>query len=532
METADRRILWALLALALVVRMALFFGGVRGSDAYAYAHEAYNIATGQYDVQAETMFYGFRYAVLLPTALAYKLFGVSDWSSALFPLLASLVTLWLIVRLGAILLSRSAGLLGGILYIVFPLSLPGATLLGPDSFIPMLSAGALLAFWRAGGEATPARTRAALYLVTGLCIGLATQARETSLLLLFSVAGLAACVRRWDGGIWKVLLGCLVPLLAESLFYWMETGDPLYRATVIQTLNEFYVGQDPEGPTSWTYYPQAMFGLDLGGLAWFGFFVYLALASLGVGVWRRELGRLLPLLLWAGPPFLYMEFGSMSWLRYVPIVKAYPYLSIISVPLVLSGAYGLAALLEPAKAPAPGTQRQRTGWPMTALVAAVVVGLALTSLYGTYRLRENIRDDARPYQMVASSVQAHPEHPIYVPHQRWTMFLNYYLRYQTGFNYYSRPGNVGSGRLRYLWEMEDPALMPPAYVVLHDRYLFYDTIGRSVGKAARLPAYAFSPPASWRVIVRERAEPAYNSFALYETGSAARGEGGAACFVG
>ncbi len=57
-----------LLILAFVIRLTLFFRGVRGSDAYAYAQHAYNIAEGQYDVTAETAYYGFRYAVLLPTA--------------------------------------------------------------------------------------------------------------------------------------------------------------------------------------------------------------------------------------------------------------------------------------------------------------------------------------------------------------------------------------------------------------------------------------------------------------------------------
>ncbi|MGH7165389.1 MAG: ArnT family glycosyltransferase [Nitrospiraceae bacterium] len=504
-----------LIAAALAVRVGLFFGGVRGSDAYAYAHQAYNIATGQYDVQAEAMFYGFRYTVLLPTALAYKVAGVRDWSSALFPVVASLVTLWLIIRLGSRLLDERTGLLAGLLYVFFPLDLPEATLVGPDSFIPMLSAGSVLAFWVAGDEGKATRKSIALYALSGICVGLAAQARESCVLLLGSLACLALYRRRWDAGLLALLPGCLAPLAVEAIYYWMYTGDPMYRATVIQKLNELYVGPAPEGPTSWAYYPLAMFGLDLGGFARFGFFVYAALGSVAVAAWRKQLGCLTPLLLWAIPPLLYLEFGSMTLLRYVPIVKSYHYMSLISPPLVLLSAYGLSGLLRPAA----GSVSQPL-WRRTA-VGVMIVGLALTSLYGAYRVRQNLQDDARPFVLVAESVQEHPERPIYVPHLRWAMFLNYHLRYQTGFNYYSRPNGVGSGRLRYLWEAPDPTVLPAAYVVLHDRYLFYDTIGRPVGRNARLPDYVFSPPLSWRVVVRDRADPPYNSFVLYETGRSA-----------
>src|SRR5207249_3075973 len=105
----------------------------------------------------------------------------------------------------------------------------------------------------------------------------------------------------------------------------------------------------------------------------------------------------------------------------------------------------------------------------------------------------------------------------YVPHERWALFLNYYLGYQTGYRFYQHPSRVGAGRLRYLWEVGDPSSLPQAYVVVHDRYLYFDTKGRTIERAPWLPDYVFNPPTRWRVLVRERQEPAYNSFVLYET---------------
>jgi hypothetical protein len=131
-----------------------------------------------------------------------------------------------------------------------------------------------------------------------------------------------------------------------------------------------------------------------------------------------------------------------------------------------------------------------------------------------------MRDDARPYQVVARAVADHPDRTIYVPHERWTLFLNYFLRDEPNSRFARPPGGDGAaGRVRYLWEAADIGQLGSSYVVLHDRYLYYDTIGRPVGQAPRLPVYVFNPPASWKVVVKEKARPAYNSFTLYETES-------------
>ena len=509
--------LGALVGLALLIRVVFFHGGVRGADAYAYAQHAYNIATGQYDVRGGPHYGGFRYAVLLPTALAYRAFGIGDWPSALFPLVASLGALVLVVRLGVAWFDGGTGLMAGLLYTVFPLDVIHATLLGPSSLVPLLSGAAILAFWRSGQGDGPA-SRAGWSLVSGVCVGLATQAREVGLLLLAPIVlmALRRHGRRGLADLGAVGLGVAIPLLFEGLYYWQATGDPMYRITVVGKLSEWLAGgADPEAVVGWAYYPRAMLGLDLGGLAHFGFFGYLALLAILFAAWRNEGRRLAPVLAWFIPVFGYLEFGSMSPTRYLPIIKAYEYLSLISVPLVLLGAYGCAGML----ARAPGARGDgRDGRWRAVVVGLGLAGLAATALYGVYRVRENTRNDSRPYLVVAQAVQASPERPIYVAAYRWALFLNYHLGYRTGFNFFSVPPG-GRGRIRYVWEAPEASALPEAYVALHDRYLYYDTKGRFVGWAPGLPAYAFGPPAAWRVVVREHGTPAYNAFALYETDS-------------
>jgi hypothetical protein len=517
-------ILSLLLVCALLVRSILFFGGVRGSDAYAYAYEAYNIATGQYDVQADSAYYGFRYTVLLPTALAYALFGVSDWSSALFPLLASLGTLLLVVRLGTIFFDQRTGLLAGGLYVFCPLDLPSATLLGPSSFIPLLSGSALLACWVASDPQTQSLRKGWCYLVSGLCIGLAAQARETNLSLLGSVAALLLVRRAWSWKIALIAVGTMTPLLSEMTYYWSKTGDPLYRLTIIQQLNDLYAADVAMGsqtyfvggPTSWAYYPLAMLGWDLGGFAWFGFFVYLALGAVGLAWYNAKMQSIVPLLLWMAPPLLYMEFGSVSLLRYVPLPKGYHYMSAISVPLVLLGAYGLHLLLNLSRMhPGPFSLSMAPRWRPVG-VAMIVAGLAVTSCYGSYRVLENIRNDARPFEQVASAIRAHPDRQIYVSHFRWILFLNYFLGYQTGTNYYARQPNFSEGRLHYLVQLKSLDEIPSAYIVLHDRYLYYDTVGLPIDRKTVVSDELFASLGSLRVVAEEQGQPTYNTFKVVE----------------
>jgi hypothetical protein len=255
-----------------------------------------------------------------------------------------------------------------------------------------------------------------------------------------------------------------------------------------------------------------MFGLNRAGFAWFGFFVYGAVGAFGWAFIRRELERILPLLLWIVPVFAYLEFGSSSLTEYVPMPKSYNYQSLIAVPIVLLTAYGLAALW------ATKIDRSRAV-PKKVALMGLVLALAGTSLYGAYRIKTNFRDDAAPYQVVAEVLQTHPDRTIYVPHDRWALFLNYYLKYETGFQFYQHPKGLGSGRIHYLWEVDDPAALSAAYVVLHDRYLYFGTfIEDEVERVSRLPDFAYNPPDSWRVVEEQRSEPAYNSFVLYEVG--------------
>ena len=140
------QILFALLLAALVVRCIFFSGGIRGSDAFAYAQHAYDITSGNYDLNSINGFYGFRYFVLLPTAFSFMIFGVNDLSASIFPYIFSLLNVVVVFQLGKRIFNMEIAIIASGLLIIYPLDISFANCVSPDSFIPFLSSLAILCY--------------------------------------------------------------------------------------------------------------------------------------------------------------------------------------------------------------------------------------------------------------------------------------------------------------------------------------------------------------------------------------------------
>jgi 4-amino-4-deoxy-L-arabinose transferase-like glycosyltransferase len=472
-----------ILLAALGVRLGLFFHGVRGSDAYAYAREAAALARGEYDpFRLGADWYGYRYTVVAPTALAYRLFGVGDWPSTLWPLLCGLGAIAVVFGLAReIFAADDTALWSALVFATLPLSIATSTGLGPDSFIPVLSGLAVLALLRA--ERTPsAGARAAWLGLMGLAFYACVSARIVSVILVLFFGGYCRLapgrrLRRLAG----VSLALGLPLAAEAAMYLWVTGDPLRQwhevAPSLTALTAVSI-------TGLAYYPRAMLGLDVAGFARFSFFFYLVLAGAVLGLASAPRVVAVPLL-WLVPVLGYLEFGSISPSRYVPIHKAYQYLSLITVPGALLAGYGVSRLAR-ARLPRGGARLA---------AAALAALLVLSSLYGTYAIRRRSDDDARPYLVVHDALARAPVRPVWVHHFRWKLFLEYFFRYQ---------------RLDIRMVAGDGRPPRDAYLVVHDRYLYWTTTGQPIARAPgrpaytqeheRLPEYLFAPPEEWRLL--------------------------------
>ncbi|MEK6876588.1 MAG: hypothetical protein AABX63_04195, partial [Nanoarchaeota archaeon] len=81
----------------------IFFSGMGISDSLEYSKTANDINTGKGIDPESTLSLSTRLGLIYPTALSYKLFGINDFSSVLFVLLASIGSIILIFYFGRLL---------------------------------------------------------------------------------------------------------------------------------------------------------------------------------------------------------------------------------------------------------------------------------------------------------------------------------------------------------------------------------------------------------------------------------------------
>lgn len=495
------RLFWsgfALLLLAtLVVRLMLLVGGIRGSDAYAYAHSAWLMVTGAYDPLAlGGNYYAYRYGLLLPTAFAYTLLGPTDLASMVFPLVASLGTAALIGSLGRMLWDRQTGVIAMALWATFPLAIVPASMVSPDSVIPFYATLGVWAFLKAQEASDEGGSGPHWYFWSGLACGLAVLSRLTSVLIL--LVPLALMLRQPCGmRCWvPFTAGLAVPLGLAGGYLAYMTGDPLFEIHQIAFLSRKLSQESGSGDLA--YYLKAFLGLSKAGVAWYTGMPLVAAAGLWIG-WQRRDRNVGLLAWWTIPVLLALTFGSMSVTEYIPILKNYNYLSLVASPMVLLAAHAIRSWLGP-DGPKPQTAA-------CAVALAVSVLLLASGPYGAYRISTNIKNDSAPYIAAAEALKNLPEDTVYLPRVRWPYFLAYHLGYRAGAAEYVPLDAVRS-----------PDDITHGYVVVHDRYLKLDEAGLPLSPDRHAPVFFLDPPSHWRALVRFQGHPAYNRMVLYRVG--------------
>lgn len=136
---------WPLLIIlgsALVIRLTAYIGAVRGDD-FRYLAAAYYMQFGEINTN---ICCGLdRVGIYWPINLIFRVLGINEISSVLFPLLASLSTIAIIYSIVYLLHSKEAALIAAFLWAIFPLDILMATQILPDSIALGISTGAVLA---------------------------------------------------------------------------------------------------------------------------------------------------------------------------------------------------------------------------------------------------------------------------------------------------------------------------------------------------------------------------------------------------
>ena len=325
--------LLAIVAVHVLLR-AGFYQGILPSDPIFYVHYAQKIATGEF--QLEYHHFNTRFAVTLPVALFFKVFGINEFAVALWPSVCSLATLYLTFRLGMIFGGPKAGLLASALLAVLPLDIGMAMQLLPEPIMTAMLTTCVWCFYNGYHSQHPTRSR--LWLVAGgLALWCAYSAKILGVLLgpLLLVYALTKGFRL-EKLIW-FSLGFLALLIPEYSFYFIKSGDLFFPFHAIsmgvyesdpsvlvahQNLNYRLLRALP----SLTIYPSLQFGITF-------CCIYFA-AAYSCLSWKKNL----LLLLWFGGLLAYNNFGSAMLTRYMVLPAVPRYLHPVMIPgLIILG---------------------------------------------------------------------------------------------------------------------------------------------------------------------------------------------------
>lgn len=400
---------------ALIVRF-VFYHGYYPSDQYTYAFDAWQMANGKLGVPDYSA--SMRWGLVLPTSIIYALFGVSEFTSTLWPMLTSIGSIVLAYFLGTKLGGKRAGLFAAIVFSMFPLDVKYATQLMADSpmgFYLLLSITALVFADDASG-----RKKIAWYLTSGCAVGLAYGAKTVGLFVLPFFVFYFVMLKREDFFYgFVVAAGLLAVMAIEWLVFLVIADNPLHRIhTAMETRVILGAGEDPS--LVMLDQPIGQYLIWLFADVHFVGLFFIVLLVLGVLAARRgELRFRRPekaMLLWSIVIMSVLTFFPLTTDPYVPVFKSSNYMLMFVPPLLVLLGVLLARL----------SSRWSTG---------LLVMLAVTSVPVIYLGFESHRSHVDNTRIAHDFYVEYRDTPLYAP--LYTIkSIHYYEQFADG-NYHN-----------------------------------------------------------------------------------------------
>lgn len=338
MRRADLRVPGALLwiwAAALALRL-IFFAGFVGFDDTYYIDAAHRLAMGDWTPRDSQ--FGLRLGLIVPAATLYRLFGVSDATTGLFPLLCSLATIPLAFAIGRAVASEQVGLVAAALLAVLPLDVIFASQLVGTAPASLL-AGLTLLFYLRARETSRSRS----FFAAGVCLGLGWLCADVVLFCVIPLACDAAFrARREPRAVW-ILVGLATVAVGESIYYAAVTGDPWYRVATLVRQGATQGDADALSSGLGPAYAVQPF-LRLVSEQELGLFPVFLAPAIWLAVRRPSTPGVRLLALWVVTIFLYTSYGTVSPLRFAPLPRLPRYLASVVVPAVILLAAWLTTL--------------------------------------------------------------------------------------------------------------------------------------------------------------------------------------------
>jgi 4-amino-4-deoxy-L-arabinose transferase-like glycosyltransferase len=498
-------VLAAIIGMAAALRLYLF-SGYGGFDDAEYASIAYRIANGTF-LLAE---YGgppvfpLRVGVVLPAAIGFRVFGLSEWSMVLYPLALSILALPLVYICAATLFSHRAGLIAAALLGIVPMELGSATKLLPDmpsAFYAALGVTVICLVTRATGG-----RRSVLFwggVLAGIAFGISWLCKEAiaflaPFCLVFMIISLKRDVKAgallWAG----VAAGAFGVLLAEMTFYRALTGDFLFRFHEIernyrQLENGFFTeGSDFGWQKGESYARALMKRLFISGPALLLLqFEFMLLPLIGLvaclhGWYWKDRSFVVPSL-WLVTVLLMFNFSSTSSASYMPLALFHRYFYLIVFPSVVLAAGLIGKLLfSGAASSSQDLHGERRFWGL--MLACAIL------LMGAYLAQGSLRSSPSAWAMEVRSLGSmiKPSSPLYTD----TLSIRG-LAFFAGF-----PGKTAWTDFAHVESQDD--IRPGSLVLVNKAYI--EWLNKNGGmwlsprSGYRKHSFYEAPPPSWKKI--------------------------------
>lgn len=475
-----------------------FFVGLNWSDDPGYVWDAYRIAEGKMDVPRYLS--GLRSMTIYPVGFFFRIFGVSNFSATLYPLLCSLGSIVLAFYFGKMFFDEYAGLMSAFLLSFYPFDVINATWIMPDTPIAFFMALSVFLFLKREyfGMGTGVHSSNLLYFFSGFFVGVAYLVRESGLMILFFFIPYMiyriTSERKIKFNYSWFFLGILLVILAEGLFYSMKTGDFSNMMLRYRIVTGFY-NEHTAGINNNIYYlPRTMLNLDNNNsFRWdnkyevhYGLFFYVIIPAILYVLLIRE-KKAFPLVLWAITLFLWSNFGSMSLKEYVPIHRLERHMTIITMPCILILGYVLRLNLI------------NTGH-ILRKASAILLVFSLLATSTHYLRYQSIYIDASTYDVkeIYRLLKDSDKKPIYCD-PGVAGHLNFYFKFQR------------IGAIRILDSVKNCDNIKDAYVVVKGSR-GYGTDPAYINKILQC---AYNPPKNW-TLVKTIVGPQIDVFAQYD----------------
>jgi|GEM_PF-985369 len=488
-------VLLAILVFSLALRL-YFFIGLNWSDDPGYCWDAYRIATGSIDVPRYLP--GLRSMTTYPIAFFFSIFGVSNFSATIYPLLCSLGNVVLIFCIGKLLFDKKTGLIAAFLLSFYPLDVINATWIMPD--VPIAFFMAISVFLFLAGEREKDGEKNKLYFLSGIFVGVAYLVRESGLMILFFFIPYMlyrmASERKIKFNYAWFFAGIVLVILLEGVFYSVRSGSFEDMTLRYRVVTSFYHKGAAGINSDLGYLPRGLLNLDnKNNFRWdniyevhYGLFYYLIIpAILYVLVARKKNAYVL--VLWAVVLFTWSNFGSMSLTEYIPIHRLYRHLTIIEIPSILILGYVLGLGLK---------GRGMLGILCRFIFVSAVIFLLVTSLF--YMTGMKIYLDASTYDVkeIYGLLKDLDEKPIYCDPGTGG-HLNFYFKYQR------------MNLIKCLECVKNCDEIKDAYVITKGSRGY----GLDPEYVDRIPKCAYGPPENWKLL-KTIIGPKVDVFAQYD----------------